>query len=212
MSLPVPSRPNSSEIGSKHLTGSSTRPATSAGRPQPGVPSAVASLLLRAKTAESESSSGQRVDALRTTRQLLTGAYQAGYSSRDLADCLGVSTQSVRNRLDANSWLPLSAVINFIDVDPLFLHRLRAMAKEVRVAPDGAAVYSSRDIVRAVASSPTAPESPVRANPAARTVRPAAPPGGRRVNAPRTPLQSPATADRLSFDRVRRAMDEVPGL
>jgi hypothetical protein len=168
-------------------------------------------MLQRAKAAERESTSTQRVDALRTTRQLLTGAYQAGYSSRDLAESLGVSTQSVRNRLDANQWLPLSAVINFIDVDPLFLHRLRALAAEVRSGPDGSPVYSSIDIVRAVASSPiptqttATPPAPV---PPSRRDSPL-----RRVPTPRVSRTSEAASvEAFSSDRVRQAMNEVPGL
>ena len=194
-------------------------PGSASGRPSPtppesqsGIPQAVRTMLGRAKAAERAASSGQRVEALRITRQLLTGAYQAGYSSRDLADCLGVSTQSVRNRLDANQWLPLSAVIAFIEVDPLFLHRLRALATDVRTTPDGTAAYSSVDIVRAVASSPIPAQFVGEPAPAEVRRRRHEPPPSRRLPAPRPPrFPEPSPTDRLSLDRVQRAMNEVPG-
>jgi hypothetical protein len=80
-----------------------------AGPPTPAPPASLpvelAELLHRARDREASAVGAGRVAAFRLTRALLGGARAAGYSVRQLADCLAVSPSSMRARCYSDDWV-----------------------------------------------------------------------------------------------------------
>ncbi len=114
----------------------------------------VATALRRAHLAEANAAGEARREAWRTTRELLGAAIAAGYSARILAECLGVSSESIRTRAERDGWLSVTAVQELTDLDAGALRSWRSAGKlsqELR-SPQGVVFYPALDVVRALAS------------------------------------------------------------
>lgn len=130
-----------------------TRPAPRSPRTgQDGVPPSLAHLLLAAYVAELQASTMERRSAQRLTRQLLGAASEAGYSTRELAGCLGMSAANIRNRLTHSAWLTLS------QIEPIFgigMEQLQALVQDSagrQTVRGSEPFYRAVDIVRVVAA------------------------------------------------------------
>jgi hypothetical protein len=62
------------------------------------LPDRLAAALQAAHTAETAATGAARRPAMRLTRGVIGGIVEAGYSTRAIADCLGVTSGSVRSR------------------------------------------------------------------------------------------------------------------
>jgi hypothetical protein len=69
------------------------------------VPDRLATVLRGAVDAEQLATGEERFPALRLTRYLIAGAREAGYSTAAVAQCLGISTDSVRTRGTSDGWV-----------------------------------------------------------------------------------------------------------
>jgi hypothetical protein len=81
--------------------------------PPPRLAGPVAALLRAARDAERQASGPDRRAAFRLTRVLLGGARAAGHNAAQLAACLGLTANAVRDRCGSDGWVrvtQLSAV------------------------------------------------------------------------------------------------------
>jgi hypothetical protein len=119
------------------------------------VPMSLAATLVRAHAAELVAVGPARRAAWRTMRGLLGGAMAAGYSAHSIAQCLSVSSESVRIRAERDAWLSESAILAVSDLDRLTLHRWRTtgLLTEQRQAHDGLLSYPAAELVRALADA-----------------------------------------------------------
>jgi hypothetical protein len=82
----------------------SPRPFTPNRDPQPP-PDRIIAVLKRAQAAELVATGRNRIPSFRTTRALLGGACALGYTPSQLAGCLGMRTETLRNRASADDWI-----------------------------------------------------------------------------------------------------------
>jgi len=82
------------------------------------VPERLAAVLRRALDAEQSAAGNQRIPAFRLTRHLLGGARRAGYTTSQLAGCLGVSVESVRTRGGSDGLVAVEDFATLAELDP----------------------------------------------------------------------------------------------
>lgn len=137
-------------------------------------------LLLRVQVAERAAVGAHRRPTFRLMRELLGGAVRLGVPAQLLAECLGTSRDSVRNRASGRDG-PMSAELirRLTDLTPAQLDQLSGG----ELTRDGAQLdqhtYLTLDVVRALLNTPVArPENGMMAthNP------PSAPPGAGHVD------------------------------
>ncbi|MCU1658870.1 MAG: hypothetical protein JWO57_3526 [Pseudonocardiales bacterium] len=74
--------------------------------------------LHRAHEAERTATGDSRIPAFRLTRSLLGGARHAGYTPARLAEGLGISVGSVRNRGSSDGWIAADVFAELTDLSP----------------------------------------------------------------------------------------------
>lgn len=116
------------------------------------LPPAVVGLLRWARTEETAASGAHRRPAQRFSREVLGGAADVGYPVALLAECLGVSTCSVRSRLQGNGWLAASKVERGAGLPPATMQRWReaGLLSDELVGSDNERFYPAADVVRAL--------------------------------------------------------------
>lgn len=124
-------------------------------RPDPALtlPRHIRLVLVRTHAAEQTTRGPRRREAFRTMRILIGGALDAGYPSSVIAECLGVSRDSLRSRAEPGSELSLAAMEG-VGLDPEALARLGhpTIFGEPRTGEDGVPFYSAADIIRGLAT------------------------------------------------------------
>lgn len=136
----------------------STRPVPSAeGHRRPGaaqLPHRLAVLVLAARDAEQLATGKERRAAFRTTRVLLGGLIDAGYSEQAIAQCIGVQPSSVRVRAEPDGELDAAALLGLGAVTMVELQQLvdDKMLGPSREAVHGGLYYHAAAVVLGLAT------------------------------------------------------------
>jgi hypothetical protein len=129
------------------------------------LPERVISLLLWAREQEDAANGAARRPALRFTREIISGVLDIGYSSGIVAECLGITTSSVRSRVQPGGWLPARKVEKGARLRPGTLRRWQAegMLPEGQIGLDGDIAYPAVAVIRALILAATVkPQPPQR--------------------------------------------------
>lgn len=109
-------------------------------------------MLGRARQAEQNAVGAQRRRAFWLTRTLIAGARVAGYTSADLARCLGISVVSVRDRRGNDGWVRASEVRMLTGWSATRVRQWQRSADLTQCHRDatGEECYLASDLIRAV--------------------------------------------------------------
>lgn len=122
----------------------------------PGLPKHVRLVLHAAQTAEQAVTGPDRRRAFETTRILLGGALDAGYTIQAISDCLGVRRESVKSRAETGRELTLTAMEAVAGLNPetLTTPGHPAIFGAPRQGENGELYYSAAAIIRGLAILP----------------------------------------------------------
>jgi hypothetical protein len=127
------------------------------------VPERVLSLLLWARDQEDAAAGPSRRPAQRFTREIISGILDIGYPSGTVAQCLGITTSSLRSRVQPGGWLPARKVERGSRLRAGTLRRWQAegLLPEGQIGLDGDIAYPAVAVVRAlILAAQAKPQSP----------------------------------------------------
>jgi hypothetical protein len=109
-------------------------------------------MLRRAQAAESAARGSQRRAAFRLTRQLIGGAIDAGYPADAIAECLGVTVGSLRNRTERNGLLSVAEIelLTNLSLATLLRWRIGGVLTVERIDTAGQPSYRAAEIIQAL--------------------------------------------------------------
>lgn len=120
----------------------------------PELPPPIAHLLRWAWERERRTGGLRRRNACRLTRQVIGGIVEAGYPSRAVADCLGLTTRTVLDRIEHDGWLPASVVEEATGIGPpgwLALATRQSGKEPSRYDTQSDSSYPAVEVIRALA-------------------------------------------------------------
>jgi hypothetical protein len=119
------------------------------------IPDALAAALRRAHAVELRAIGAQRRPALRLTRSLLGGSRLAGYHASQLAECLGVSVSSIRNRGGSDGWVDVPAFTRVagVPMETVEAWRVAGLLTATSDQIRGEQRYLASELVRALTGS-----------------------------------------------------------
>lgn len=132
-------------------------------------------VLTAARAAERTARGPERRDAFRVTRFLIAGCLAAGISAEELADALGVTPHSVRNRGGADGLVPsvVFAAHARIDLGTLTTWQHLGHLPAAEPDRDHRTSYPASALIAALLTNPpTCPEHPTRSTASRRIARP----------------------------------------
>ena len=117
------------------------------------LPPPLAAALRRAHHAEATSHGPHRRPALRRTRELIGATLAIGYSLAAVADCLGITPGSVRDRQASGGSLSDAAIADLtgLDRDDIERWRREGLLPASAAGLDGEPCYPTIDVVRVLA-------------------------------------------------------------
>ena len=114
----------------------------------------LAEMLRRIHKAEKTATGDQRRPTFRLMREVLTASIHLGVAAKLLAECLGTSAQSVRNRVsDPDAMMGRELISQLTDLTPEELDVL-SHGELTRNQPSAVTAYRTIDVVRALVSIP----------------------------------------------------------
>ncbi len=118
----------------------------------PALPARLANMLARAQAAAEAATGPERRPAWRLMRDLLGAALAVGYPAQQLADCLGVTAGSIRNRARGDGWLAAAKIQDLAEVDTDTIERWRTdgLLPYERTEAAGERLYAAVDVIRAL--------------------------------------------------------------
>ena len=112
-------------------------------------------LLLRVQAAERAAVGVHRRPTFRLMRELLGASVRLGVPAQQLAECLGTSRESVRNRATGlDGRMSAELIRQLIDLTPAELDDLSGGELTRHAGPSDPPAYLTLDVVRALLSAP----------------------------------------------------------
>jgi hypothetical protein len=117
------------------------------------LPRRVTDVLLRARSSENAATGTSRRRAWQLTRELIRATLSAGYSAALIAEALGVTSGSIRNRAGGSGFLDAAELLELADLSSAVLDqwRLDGLLPNTKVDGFDKPMYAAEDIILGLA-------------------------------------------------------------
>ncbi len=123
------------------------------------LPARVASVLLRARASERVATGTNRRRAWQLTRELIQATLSAGYPATLIADALGVTSGTIRNRAGGSGFLDAGELLELADLSSAILDhwQINGLLPRTRIDGFDRRMYAAEDIILGLARQGSIP-------------------------------------------------------